>query len=76
MSPHNSRILYVGADRFFKSLDRGDTWTASADLTKHVDRNTLSIMGVKGTEPMASKHDGYTSFSYIVTIGESPAVPA
>jgi photosystem II stability/assembly factor-like uncharacterized protein len=75
MSPHNSRILYVGGDRFFKSLDRGDTWTASADLTKHVDRNTLSIMGIKGTEPMASKNDGYTSFSYIVTIGESPLMP-
>ena len=75
MSPHNSRILYVGGDRFFKSLDRGDTWTASADLTKHVDRNKLSIMGVKGTDPMASKNDGYTSFSYIVTIGESPVMP-
>ncbi|MDX6305912.1 MAG: hypothetical protein QOI77_2881 [Blastocatellia bacterium] len=75
MSPHNSRILYVGGDRFFKSLDRGDTWTASADLTKHVDRNKLSIMGVKGTDPMASKNDGYTSFSYIVTIAESPMMP-
>jgi photosystem II stability/assembly factor-like uncharacterized protein len=75
MSPHNSRILYVGGDRFFKSLDRGDTWTASADLTKHVDRNTLSIMGVKGSDPMASKNDGYTSFSYIVTIAESPLMP-
>src|SRR5207244_6432927 len=31
ISPHNPRILYVGGDRFFKSLDRGDTWTASAD---------------------------------------------
>jgi photosystem II stability/assembly factor-like uncharacterized protein len=75
MSPHNPRILYVGGDRFFKALDRGDTWTASADLTKHVDRNQLSIMGVKGSEPMASKNDGYTAFGYIVTIAESPVVP-
>jgi photosystem II stability/assembly factor-like uncharacterized protein len=75
MSPHNSRILYVGGDRFFKSLDRGDTWTASADLTKRVDRNMLSIMGVSGKDPMASKNDGYTSFGYIVTIAESPMVP-
>ncbi len=75
MSPHNSSILYVGGDRFFKSLNRGDTWTASADLTRHIDRNTLSIMGVKGNQPMASKNDGYTSFGYIVTIGESPMVP-
>jgi photosystem II stability/assembly factor-like uncharacterized protein len=75
MSPHNSRIIYVGGDRFFKSLDRGDTWTASADLTKHIDRNTLSIMGVKGSEPMASKNDGYQSYGYVVTIAESPIVP-
>src|SRR5205085_8266364 len=75
VSPHNPRILYVGGDRFFKSLDRGDTWTASADLTKHIDRNTLSIMGVAGKDPMASKNDGYTSYGYIVTIAESPLLP-
>ena len=75
MSPHNSSVLYVGGDRFFKSLDRGDHWTASADLSKHIDRNTLSIMGVKGSEPMASKNDGYTSYGYVVTIGESPYLP-
>jgi len=75
MSPHNSSILFVGGDRFFKSLNRGDTWTASGDLTKKLDRNTLSIMGVKGSEPMASKNDGYTSYGYVVTIGESPMMP-
>ena len=75
MSPHNPRILYVGGDRLFKSLNRGDTWTASPDLTKHVDRNTLSIMGVSGKDPMASKNDGYTSFSYIATVAESPKLP-
>jgi len=75
MSPHNSRILYTGGDRFFKSLDRGDTWTASGNLTKNLNRNTLSIMGVKGSEPMASKNDGYNGYGYIVTIAESPAVP-
>src|ERR1051325_6324242 len=75
MSPHNASVLYVGGDRFFKSMNRGDSWTASVDLSKHIDRNTLSIMGVKGSEPMASKNDGYTSFGYVVTIGESPMVP-
>ena len=44
-------------------------------MTKHLDRNTLSIMGVKGSEPMASKNDGYTSYGYVVTIGESPMMP-
>jgi photosystem II stability/assembly factor-like uncharacterized protein len=75
ISPHNPRILYTGSERFFKSLDRGDTWTASSDLTKHIDRSTLPIMGVSGKDPMASKHDGYTSYGYIVTIAESPKMP-
>ncbi len=76
MSPHNPRILYVGAEKLFRSLDRGDTWTAlSGDLTKHLDRTTMSIMGVSGKDPMASKNDGYTSFGYIVTVAESPKMP-
>ena len=32
-------------------------------------------MGVTGTAPMASKHDGAASYSNIVTISESPVVP-
>src|SRR2546421_7471457 len=75
VSPHNPRLLYAGGNRLFKSLDRGDTWTATTDLTKHIDRNTLSIMGVKGSDPMASKNDGYTSFGYVVTVAESSLVP-
>jgi photosystem II stability/assembly factor-like uncharacterized protein len=75
LSPHNPRVVYTGGDRFFKSLDRGDTWTATADLTKRIDRNTLPIMGVPGKDPMASKHDGYTGYGYIVTIAESPKMP-
>ncbi|HSP64441.1 MAG TPA: hypothetical protein VLQ90_15735, partial [Pyrinomonadaceae bacterium] len=75
ISPHNPRLIYAGANRLFKSLDRGDTWTSTIDLTKHIDRNTLSIMGVPGKDPMASKNDGYTSYGYIVTVAESPMVP-
>lgn len=76
LSPHNPRIVFVGSERLFRSLDRGDTWTAiSGDLTKHIDRNTFSIMGVSGKDPMASKNDGYTSFGYIVTVAESPKMP-
>src|SRR5438105_15187990 len=32
-------------------------------------------MGVKGSDPMASKNDGYTSYGYVVTVAESPIVP-
>jgi photosystem II stability/assembly factor-like uncharacterized protein len=34
LSPHSRDILYFGANRLFRSFDRGDTWTAlSDDLT-------------------------------------------
>jgi photosystem II stability/assembly factor-like uncharacterized protein len=34
LSPHSREILYFGANRLYRSFDRGDTWTAlSGDLT-------------------------------------------
>jgi hypothetical protein len=75
LSPHNPRTLYIGGDRLFISRDRGNTFTMTPDLTKHIGRNERPIMGVAGDKPMASKHDGAASYSNIVTIAESPAVP-
>ncbi len=75
LSPHNPRTVYLGAERLFRSYDRGDTWTASPDLTRNIGRNDRPIMGVAGTAPMASKHDGAASYSNIITISESSVVP-
>ena len=75
LSPHNPRTIYLGGDRLFRSYDRGTTWMASPDLTRNIGRNDRPIMGVAGTAPMASKHDGAASFSNITTISESPVVP-
>ena len=75
LSPHNPRTIYLGAERLFRSYDRGDTWTASPDLTRNIGRNDRPIMGVDGKAPMASKHDGAASYSNIVTISESYMVP-
>lgn len=75
LSPHNPRVVYAGGNRLFRSMDRGDTWTASPDLTKQIDRDKLPIMGVPGKDPMASKHDGYSGYGYIVSVAESPMVP-
>ncbi len=75
LSPHDPTTVLVAGNRFFKSKDQGRTWTASEDLTKAVDRNELSIMGVPGTEFMASKNDGQSGFSYGTTVAESPSQP-
>ena len=75
LSPHNPSTVYLGAERLFKSMDRGNTWVMSPDLTRNIGRNDRPIMGVDGKAPMASKHDGAASYSNIVTISESPVVP-
>jgi photosystem II stability/assembly factor-like uncharacterized protein len=74
ISPHNPAVVYYGAQYFFKSTNRGDTWWMNpTDLTKSVDRFANPIMGVPGRAPMASKHDGYANNSNITIIRESPA---
>ena len=75
LSPHNPSIVYFGAHRLFKSYDKGDSWIATPDLTKNLDRKKLSIMAVPGTEPTASKDDGVATWGTIVTIEESPVMP-
>ena len=75
LSPHNPSIIWLGGDRLFKSYNRGDTWVASADLTRRVDRNTITIMGVPGDRSMLSKNDGVTSYSTIISLNESPVMP-
>lgn len=75
MSPYDSRTIYFGAQRLFISHDRGDSWTATSDLTKAIDRDTLKIMGVSGSQPMTAKNDGVARWGTIVAIAESPVAP-
>jgi photosystem II stability/assembly factor-like uncharacterized protein len=73
MSPHDPNTIFYGAQYFFKSTNRGDTWWMNPkDLTNNVDRFAHPIMDVPGNAPMASKHDGYANNSNIVIIRESP----
>ena len=86
LSPHNPATIYTGANRFFISRDRGNTWSMSLDLTRQVDRNTLEIMGQKGSLPscsgnargvpcILSKNDGVSQYGTIVSITESSLTP-
>ena len=74
MSPHDPNTIWIGGNRLFKSVNRGDRWTASADLTKQIDRCTVTMMGVAGTQQQVSKNDGITAFSTITAISESPVL--
>jgi len=75
ISPHDASTVYVAGNRFFRSTDRGTTWTASADLTRAIDRDHLEIMGVPGSEEMASKNDGQSTWGTTTTLAESPSQP-
>ncbi len=74
LSPHDPATVYVGANRLFKSTDRGHSWKAiSGDLTTNTNRNRLAIMNVGDEDIKIAKHDGVGSFGNLVTIAESPA---
>jgi hypothetical protein len=78
ISPHNPQVIYMAAQYFFKSTNRGDTWWMNPkDLTKNVNRwaPEQAIMGVSGEKPMASKHDGYAASSLATQVRESPSRP-
>jgi photosystem II stability/assembly factor-like uncharacterized protein len=75
LSPHNPSIVWLGGNRLFKSYNRGDSWIASPDLTKQIDRNTVTLMGVAGDRSVLSKNDGVSAYSTIVSISESPVMP-
>jgi len=72
ISPHSHTRLYFGADRIFRSDDRGDSWTAiSADLTRNIDRNTLKVMGKVQTIDAVAKHMSTSIFGNCVSLTES-----
>jgi photosystem II stability/assembly factor-like uncharacterized protein len=72
VSGHDPKVVYFGGNRLFISRDRGLSWERTIDLTRQINRDTLRLMGVLGSERMLSKNDGEQSFSEITTIAESP----
>ncbi|MBE3109481.1 MAG: hypothetical protein IMZ46_03045, partial [Acidobacteria bacterium] len=75
ISPHNPRTIYLAGNRLWRSVDRGERWTAiSPDLTKQIERDKLPIMGVTG-DAMLSRHDGVSSYGNATSMAESPVEP-
>lgn len=73
VSAHDSKTIYTGADTVFRSEDRGVTWKPiSPDLTAHIDRDKLEMMGAPVGPRTLSRHDGQTNFSALSVIAESP----
>ena len=74
-SPHLHTRLYFGAQRLYRTDDRGNTWRAvSPDLTRQVDRNKLKVMGRVWSVDSVAKNNSTSFFGNIVSLAESPLV--
>jgi photosystem II stability/assembly factor-like uncharacterized protein len=71
-SRHTPGTVYLGANKLLISRDFGESWSATDDLTRRVNRDTLRIAGVATTDIRLSRNDGETNFSEITTMAESP----
>ncbi len=75
-SPHDPKVLYVAANKVFRSTDRGLSWTTiSDDLTDNQNRDEIVTMGVKGSDIRISRNDGISQWPAIVSLAESPKRP-
>jgi photosystem II stability/assembly factor-like uncharacterized protein len=72
ISPHSPTRLYLGANRVFRSDDRGNTWrAASPDLTRQTDRNLLPVMGRVWSPEAVAQHQSTATWGNISAISES-----
>jgi photosystem II stability/assembly factor-like uncharacterized protein len=73
ISPNSSNRLYIGAQKLYRSDDRGDSWVAvSPDLTRQLDRNTLPLMGKVWPIDAIQKNVSTALYDNISSIAESP----
>ena len=73
VSHFNPRVIYTGANVLFRSTDEGRSWTRiSPDLTAHIDRSKLKMMGATIPKDALSRDDGQDNFSALTVIAESP----
>lgn len=67
ISPHNSKTIWFGGNRLFKSVNRGDTWSLTTDdLTTNDPAKLQPRAGVTPEDTGAERH------CTIITISESP----
>jgi photosystem II stability/assembly factor-like uncharacterized protein len=72
ISPHNSSRLYLGANRLYRSDDRGNSWRPiSPDLTRKTDRNLLPVMGRVWSPEAVAQHQSTATWGNISAVSES-----
>ena len=72
ISPHSHTRIYTASQRLYRSDDRGNSWKPiSGDLTRHLDRNALPVMGKVWGPDAIAKNQSTAFYSNISTIAES-----
>jgi len=75
ISPHDNKRLYYGAERLFRSDDRGASWVAiSGDLGRKLDRNKLEVMGRIWSVDAIAKNTSTSVYGSLIAVDESPLV--
>lgn len=73
ISKFSNTRLYFGANKLFRSDDRGENWMAvSGDLSRQLDRNKLPVMGKVWSMDAVAKNQSTDFYGQLVSIAESP----
>ena len=73
ISPHDNHRLYYGAERLFRSDNRGESWVpVSGDLSRGIDRNKLDVMGRVWSVDAIAKNTSTSTYGALIAVDESP----
>jgi len=72
ISQHDNARLYFGANKVFRTDDRGNSWKViSPDLTRQIDRNQFEVMGKVWSVDAIAKNGSTDVFGQLTSIAES-----
>ncbi|HRG58248.1 MAG TPA: glycosyl hydrolase [Bacteroidia bacterium] len=72
VSSHKHTRIYFGANKLFRSEDRGNSWSCiSDDLSRQLDRNKLPMMGKVWSVDAVAKNQSTDFYGQLVTVAES-----
>lgn len=76
ISQHDNARLYFGANKVFRTDDRGNSWKViSPDLTRQIDRNQIEVMGKVWSVDAIAKNGSTDIFGQLTSIAESKINP-
>lgn len=72
ISQHSNSRLYFGANKIFRTDDRGNSWKViSPDLSRQIDRNKLEVMGRVWSVDAIAKNGSTDIYGQTTSIAES-----